>query len=77
MTPDLSAVGRVGSLIVATRGPDGPGEVVLEIRGGTETYLAWSDEPLPENTVVLVVEARTHRTVHVVPWHDATDSFSV
>lgn len=72
MSHDLSAIGRVGSLIVATRGPDGPGEVLLEIRGGSETYIAWSDEALPEDTTVLVVEVREHRTVHVVPWHEST-----
>ncbi|HVX45507.1 MAG TPA: hypothetical protein VHC49_16570 [Mycobacteriales bacterium] len=77
MSYDVSAIGRVGILIVATRGADGPGEVHLEIRGGSETFIAWSDDPLAEGTSVLVVEARNHRTVHVVPWHDSTDTFPV
>jgi hypothetical protein len=66
--PDRSAVGCVGFLTVATRGADGPGEVFLKIRGGSESYLAWSDEPLAENTWVLVIESRGARSVDVVSW---------
>jgi membrane protein implicated in regulation of membrane protease activity len=66
--PDRSAVGCVGPLTIATRGTAGPGEVLLRIRGGSETYLAWSDEPLKVGTTVLVIEARGSRTVEVVPW---------
>jgi hypothetical protein len=65
---DLSAVGCVGLLTIATRGADGPGEVLIRIRGGTETYIAWSTEPLEEGTSVLVVESRGARAVDVVPW---------
>lgn len=68
MEPDRSAVGCVGLLTVATRGADGPGEVFLRIRGGSESYLAWSDEPLATNTWVLVVESRGARAVDVVQW---------
>jgi hypothetical protein len=53
---------------------DGPGEVRVRIRGGTEFYLAWSVEPLPSGAVVLVVEERDVRTVDVVPWADLPDS---
>jgi membrane protein implicated in regulation of membrane protease activity len=68
MGGDPEAVGQVGTLCVATRGSAGPGEVVIKIRGGSETYLAWSDEPLPKGTTVLVVEARGARAVNVVRW---------
>ncbi|TNC24581.1 NfeD family protein [Amycolatopsis alkalitolerans] len=70
MNGDSSVVGRVGELVHATRGPDGPGEVRVRIRGGTEIYLAWSEEPLPPGTAVLVVGSRGARTVDVVPWSD-------
>jgi hypothetical protein len=70
MVADLSPVGRIGVLLVATRGAGGPGEAQLKIRGGTETFLAYSDEPLPKGTTVLVVEQRSARTVDVVAWSD-------
>jgi membrane protein implicated in regulation of membrane protease activity len=65
---DVSVVGCVGSLIVATRGKAGLGEVLLEVRGTKEAYLAWSDEPLPKGTRVLVIDVRGARTVVVEPW---------
>jgi membrane protein implicated in regulation of membrane protease activity len=69
---DDAVVGRVGRLIVATRGADGPGEVLIKIRGGSEAYRAWSDEPLPKGSSVLVVDARGLRAVDVVLWNDGT-----
>lgn len=65
---DVSVVGCVGSLIVATRGVAGPGEVLLTVRGSKEAYLAWSDQPLPRGTEVLVIDIRGARTVLVEPW---------
>jgi membrane protein implicated in regulation of membrane protease activity len=67
---DVSVIGCVGSLIVATRGDQGAGEVLLTVRGSKEAYLAWSDEPLPKGTRVLVVEVRGARTLVVEPWND-------
>jgi hypothetical protein len=69
---DLSPAGRTGVLLVGTRGQRGPGEVLIRIRGGLETFLAWSDTELPKGTTVLVVETRGRRTVDVVAW-DASD----
>ena len=65
---DVSVVGRVGSLIVATRGVEGAGEVLLTVRGAKEAYLAWSEQPLPKGTEVLVIDVRGARTVLVEPW---------
>jgi hypothetical protein len=65
---DVSVVGCVGSLIVATRGVAGPGEVLLNVRGSKEAYLAWSDQPLPRGTEVLVIDIRGARSVLVEPW---------
>jgi hypothetical protein len=67
---DESSVGRVGVLIVATRGSDGPGEVLIKIRGGSEAFLAWSDKPLPRGATVLVIESRGARAVDVIEWED-------
>ena len=65
---DVSVIGCVGSLIVATRGVAGVGEVLLNVRGTKEAYLAWSEQPLPRGTEVLVIDVRGARTVLVEPW---------
>ncbi len=71
--PDQSAVGATGVLTVATRGPDGPGEVLIRIRGGTEAYLAYSEERLALGTEVLVYSARGDRSVDVVQFTQEPD----
>ena len=76
MEPDTSAVGCFGELIVATRGPDGPGEVLVKMRGGTEAYLAWSEQPLPKGTTVLVFNSRGARMVDVMEWADPLEGAS-
>ncbi|MGA9860191.1 MAG: hypothetical protein WBQ18_20155 [Solirubrobacteraceae bacterium] len=68
MGADESAVGCTGTLAVATRGPNGPGEVVIRVRGGTEAFLAWSEQPLARGTSVLVYNNRGHRAVDVMEW---------
>lgn len=68
MDREVSVVGSVGVLTVGTRGGAGPGEVLIKVRGGSETYLAWSEEPLPKGVSVLVVESQGARTLAVVPW---------
>jgi membrane protein implicated in regulation of membrane protease activity len=70
---DVSVIGCVGTLILPTRGAQGAGEVLLTVRGTREAFLAWSDEPLPRGTKVLVVEVRGARTVVVEPWNNAPD----
>lgn len=70
MSGESAVVGLVGHLTIATRGTAGPGEVLLKLRGGTETFLAWSDEPLPKGSPVLVIESRGGRTLAVVGWAD-------
>jgi hypothetical protein len=67
---DESSVGCVGVLIVGTRGGDGPGEVLIRIRGGSEAFLAWSDKPLPKGATVLVIDSRGARAVDVIEWED-------
>jgi hypothetical protein len=67
---DESSIGCVGRLTVGTRGGDGPGEVVIKIRGGSEAFLAWSDKPLPKGATVLVIDSRGARAVDVIEWED-------
>jgi hypothetical protein len=67
---DESSIGRVGVLTVGTRGKSGPGEVFINIRGGSETFLAWSEKPLPKGATVLVIESRGARAVDVIEWED-------
>jgi hypothetical protein len=68
---DEACVGSVGVLTVATRGGAGPGEVRIKIRGGSESFLAWSEQPLPRGATVLVIESRGARAVDVIEWEDA------
>ena len=70
MARDESSIGRIGVLTVGTRGKDGPGEVLIKIRGGSETFLAWSEKPLPKGATVLVIESRGARAVDVIEWED-------
>lgn len=72
---DDSPVGTIGTLVVGTRGEGGPGEVLVRIRGGSETFLAFSDEPLPKGATVLVVDERGARAVDVTPWTDPLGVF--
>jgi hypothetical protein len=72
MDGDPAAIGRVGVLTIATRGSNGPGEVLIKIRGGSESFLAWSDDPLPKGVAVLIVEARGARAVTVVRWSESS-----
>ncbi len=69
-----SPIGLVGRITTATRGADGPGEVELRIRGGTEMFLARSDVPLPVGAAVIVLSTLGPRTVVVFPWADPLDS---
>jgi len=75
VSEDGTLVGSIGVLTIATRGPAGPGEVQLSIRGGSEHYIAWSPEPLPRGSTVLVIETRGTRSVEVSPWSDPVRSF--
>jgi hypothetical protein len=67
---DEAAIGTVGVLTIATRGPAGPGEVRIKIRGGSESFLAWSEKPLPKGAIVLIIDYRGPRTVDVMEWAD-------
>jgi hypothetical protein len=71
--PDDAVIGCVGVLHVGTRGQGGPGEAVVQVRGGSEAFLAWSEQPLAKGTRVLVVESRGERAVDVVAFPEPED----
>ncbi len=75
MAGDEGLIGSIGVLIIGTRGADGPGEVLLKIRGGSEAYLAWSDDPIPRGSTVLVINDRGTRSVDVSAWTDPLQPF--
>jgi hypothetical protein len=63
---DDSLIGEVGYVSVPI--PVGAaGEVMLAIRGGTEAFAAYSDEPIAKHTRVVVVDERSARSVTVTP----------
>ena len=75
MAGDESLIGSMGGLIIATRGAAGPGEVMVKIRGGSEAFIAWSAEPIPRGSTVLVINNRGTRAVDVSAWIDPLDPF--
>jgi membrane protein implicated in regulation of membrane protease activity len=64
---DSEVVGKTGVVVVATRGPAGPGEVLVRLASGSQSYIARSDEPLAKGTSVLVVADLGGRTITVIP----------
>jgi hypothetical protein len=61
-----SLLGKIGRVTVSIP-VNGPGEVLLPVRGGSEAFAAWSDEPIPRHARVLVVDAISARSVLVTP----------
>ncbi|MEU4171942.1 hypothetical protein AB0F46_34320 [Streptomyces sp. NPDC026665] len=74
MVQDEAVIGCTGELLIGTRGSAGPGEILVRVRGGSETFLAWSREPLPKGATALVIESRGCRTVDVIEWADPLDA---
>ncbi|MEV7687096.1 hypothetical protein ACFW1F_36615 [Streptomyces bungoensis] len=74
MPQDEAVIGCTGTVLIGTRGSAGPGEVLVRVRGGSETFLAWSEDPLPKGATVLVIESRGCREVGVIEWKDPLDA---
>ncbi|MCW7942021.1 hypothetical protein AAW14_08155 [Streptomyces hygroscopicus] len=74
MAQDEAVIGCTGALLIGTRGSAGPGEILVQVRGGSETFLAWSQEPLPTGATVLVIDSRGCREVDVIEWSDPLDT---
>jgi hypothetical protein len=64
--PQDSLLGIVGRVTVSIPA-NGPGEVLLSVRGGSEAFIAWSDEPIPRHSRVVVVDCMSARSVFVTP----------
>ena len=64
MSSDEPVVGKLGTVSHPIK-PGQPGEIVVRIRGGTETYMAYADSELAAQTEVLVIAQRSARTVEV------------
>lgn len=62
-----AVIGKLATVVHAIA-PDRPGEVVVHVRGGTETYMAVADVELAKGSEVLVIGKRTARTVEVTPF---------
>ncbi|MFD5030919.1 hypothetical protein ACFVWX_27105 [Streptomyces sp. NPDC058220] len=60
----VGAIGRVTVPIPA----DGPGEVLVSVRGGSEAYAAWAAHPIGRNLRVIVVDSISARSVIVEPF---------
>ncbi|MFJ8000435.1 hypothetical protein ACIQ7D_25430 [Streptomyces sp. NPDC096310] len=59
-----SPVGAIGRVTVPIP-PNGPGEVLVAVRGGSEAYAAWADRPIGKDLRVIVVESISARSVIV------------
>ena len=75
MDAEESLLGKVGRVTVSIPA-HGPGEVLLPVRGGSEAFAAWSDEPIPRHTRVAVVESLSARSVLVTPFPTSPTSAS-
>jgi hypothetical protein len=64
---DPEVIGKAGRVIVRVRGADGPGEVLVRVRGGTEALIAFSDVVIERDAEVLVTHSHGDRCVDVVP----------
>ena len=59
-------IGTTGTITVATKGQDGPGEVELDLPNANAAYLAYSTEPIRKGAMVVVyANARGGRAVDV------------
>jgi hypothetical protein len=61
-----SLVGTVGFVSVPIPA-GGAGEVMLPVRGGSEAFAAFADEPVAKHSRIVVVESRSSRSVTVTP----------
>ena len=72
MPQDEAVIGCTGKLLIGSRGSTGSGEILVRVRGGSETLLASPEDPLPTGATVL--ESRGCRAVGVIEWTDPLDA---
>lgn len=58
-------VGALGHVTLRIPGPGRPGEVMLSMRGGSEPFIAYSEETIQAGSQVMVLNARPGRVVEV------------
>ncbi|GGZ48027.1 hypothetical protein GCM10010371_04240 [Streptomyces subrutilus] len=63
---DPDPVGLIGRVTVSIPA-DGPGEVLVPLRGGSEAFAAWSAAPVALHTQVVVTDRSSARSVTVEP----------
>lgn len=68
---DEEVTGRSGTVTTRIRGGDLPGEVMVAVRGGTESFIAYADHEIERGETVLVYGSRGDRTVDVVTFPEA------
>jgi hypothetical protein len=59
-----SPIGAIGRVTVPIP-PNGPGEVLVAVRGGSEAYTAWSATSIDRDVRVVVVDSVSARSVIV------------
>jgi membrane protein implicated in regulation of membrane protease activity len=59
-------VGETGVVITRIRGGNQPGEVRIAMRGGSESFIAYGDEPIERGQQVLVIGRRPGRVLDVI-----------
>jgi len=65
-----SLVGRVGTVVVAVRGGELPGEVRVVVEGLPHYYIAYCGEAVLKGQHVLVINSRGSRQLDVEPWDE-------
>jgi membrane protein implicated in regulation of membrane protease activity len=63
-----STIGRIGTVVVAIRGGDKPGEVKVTVGGLAHYYLAYARDAVPIGEQVLIIHHRGARQIDVEPW---------
>jgi hypothetical protein len=62
-----TVIGRSAYVTVAIPGGTKAGEVIIRVSGGTESYIAFADQPVELGAQVVVVADRGARTLFVAP----------
>ncbi len=65
-----TVVGKLGRVITRIPGTDRAGEITVQIRGGTETFLAYADKEIQVGVSVVVIDTRGARSVDVTWFSD-------
>jgi hypothetical protein len=63
----VTVIGRSAYVTVAIPGGTKAGEVIIRVSGGTESYIAFADQPVEVGAQVVVVADRGARTLFVAP----------